>query len=327
MASLKDLIDEKLWDSIKRNYLAESYTNAILDSIQFIGDLIREKSGVAGDGNTLIGTAFGGTNPKIKVNNLRTESEKNVQKGIESLLRGVYSAFRNPRSHSKYEDDETAAFEIIILINHLLKLVDQSKGRFTIDLFLKRVIDSDFVQTHKYADLLVSDIPVGKRLEVAIEVFQKKEECYIHNLKYIWTSLYKTLNENENREILEMVSEELRFTDSYPSIIRCIAIFEKAWDQIDEDARLRAENKMIKLIPQATLNRDGGTNAAGTYASWFTSIINKSSLREKISYAIYESLSSHEEDKQRFIVHHYGEYIESFEDRSVHQSLLVIEVI
>ena len=121
-----------------------------------------------------------------------------------------------------------------------------------------------------------------------------------------------------------MVSEELRFTDSYPSIIRCIAIFEKAWDQIDEDARLRAENKMIKLIPQATLNRDGGTNAAGTYASRFTSIINKSSLREKISYAIYESLSSHEEDKQRFIVHHYGEYIESFEDRSVHQSLLVI---
>ena len=79
MISLKENIEERLWEFVKKNYNSENYSNAILDSIQFIGDLIREKSGLEGDGNTLIGIAFGGENPKIKLNNLQTETEKNIR--------------------------------------------------------------------------------------------------------------------------------------------------------------------------------------------------------------------------------------------------------
>ena len=69
-------------------------------------------------------------------NKLQTETEKNIQKGVEFTLRGIYSAFRNPRSHTKHVDKEEDADAIIIFINHLLKLIDKSKGKFSWRLLL-----------------------------------------------------------------------------------------------------------------------------------------------------------------------------------------------
>ena len=63
MEHIKLHIEERLWEFIKRSYNSEDYKTAILDSIQFIGDIIREKSGLDNDGNQLIGKAFGGVNP------------------------------------------------------------------------------------------------------------------------------------------------------------------------------------------------------------------------------------------------------------------------
>jgi hypothetical protein len=45
MENIKLIVEERLWNSIKKNYISENYTNSILDAIQFIGDIIREKSG------------------------------------------------------------------------------------------------------------------------------------------------------------------------------------------------------------------------------------------------------------------------------------------
>lgn len=313
MEHIEEHIEERLWNSIRRNYNSENYTNAILDSIQFIGDVIREKSGLESDGNPLIGSAFGGANPKIKINKLKTESEKNVQKGIESILRGVYSAYRNPRSHSKIKDSEQDAFAIIIFINHLLKLIDKSKGKFSTELFLKRVFDKDFVQSQKYADLIVKDVPKNKLFEVTIEIFRQKENGKIHNLNYIWKSVYCKLSYEEKKEIIDLVSEELRFTDSLKSVIRCIALFENEWNGIDEDSRLRAENKIIQIISLAEKNHHGQTNEFGIYASWLTSIIKNSSLRSEIAEKLYESIESRDQDRQRFVLDYYKHYLEDLE--------------
>ena len=128
MENIKDLLDERLWNYIKRHYVSENYSSAVLDGIQFIGDIIRDKSGLETDGNNLIEQAFGGNNPTISLNKLQTDTEKNIQKGVEHSLRGIYSAFRNPRSHTKYLDKEEDAYAILLFINHLLKIIDKSKG-------------------------------------------------------------------------------------------------------------------------------------------------------------------------------------------------------
>jgi uncharacterized protein (TIGR02391 family) len=254
MTNIKLHIEERLWNHVKRSYLSENYSTAILDAIQFIGDLIREKSGLENDGIQLIGSAFGGENPKIKLNNLISETEKNFQKGIENIFRGLYSAYRNTRSHSKIEDSELDAFEIITFVNHLLKIIDKSTGKFSAELFMRRLLDDDFVQTKKYADLLIKDIPKNKFFEIAIEMFKLKESINVKSSKLIWDSLYSKLTEKQKKELIDLVSDELRYTESTTAITRTIGLLEESWSKIDEDTRLRCENKLVKLIPKSEIS-------------------------------------------------------------------------
>ena len=101
--NLETNIRESLWAAIQTNYENHNYTGAILDAMHFLSNLLRDKTGLEDDGVSLVGQALGGRNPKLKVNKLQSESDKNVQKGVEQILRGLYQAIRNPRSHEKYQ--------------------------------------------------------------------------------------------------------------------------------------------------------------------------------------------------------------------------------
>ena len=78
MINIETALDNRLWKAIQSSCEKENYTGAILDSIHFLGDLIREKSGLEVDGVALVGQAFGGDSPKLKVGKLQTESGRNV---------------------------------------------------------------------------------------------------------------------------------------------------------------------------------------------------------------------------------------------------------
>jgi uncharacterized protein (TIGR02391 family) len=126
--NLETKLEPRLWDAVRTSIEGRRFSNAVLDAVHFLSDVIRERSGLEGDGVGLIGAAFGGASPKLKVNRLQTESEQNVQKGIESLLRGVYQAIRNPRSHGMHVDEERDAVAIILFLDYLLRIVDQSRS-------------------------------------------------------------------------------------------------------------------------------------------------------------------------------------------------------
>jgi uncharacterized protein (TIGR02391 family) len=99
--NLETEINQDLWRSIRRSYETRQWSNAILDAIYFLSDALRTKTGLQSDGAALVGQALGGKNPKLRLNRLQTESEQSFQSGVEQLLRGIYSAFRNPRSHER----------------------------------------------------------------------------------------------------------------------------------------------------------------------------------------------------------------------------------
>ncbi len=313
MENLKGVLDERLWNFIKRNYNSENYTSAVLDSIQFIGDLIREKSGLETDGNNLIGQAFGGNNPKIKLNKLQTETEINIQKGIESTLRGLYSAFRNPRSHSKFVDTEEDADAIIIFINHLLKLIDKSKGKFSIDSFINRITDKDFVNNDKYVELILKTIPNKKHYDAAFKLYKSKDDNNINNLKSVFHKLTTMLSDNELKEIIEAVSEELRFTDNEVSVMKCVALFKNSWTQIEEDAKLRAENKLLNCLKKAKYD-ENQLNDEGIYSSWLSDIVKFLSLKTEFGNIIYSKLSSGDKGQQKFVIKYFGYNFEEFHE-------------
>lgn len=66
--TVRNEIDVELWEVIQKNYESENYTGAILDAIFKLTDTIRNKTGLEGDGASLIGQAFGGDDPRIKLN-------------------------------------------------------------------------------------------------------------------------------------------------------------------------------------------------------------------------------------------------------------------
>lgn len=323
MDNIKNLLDERLWNFIKRNYTSENYSSAVLDSIQFIGDLVRDKSGLETDGNNLVGQAFGGQNPKIKLNKLQTETEQNIQKGVEFTLRGIYSAFRNPRSHTKYVDKEEDADAIIIFINHLLKLIDKSKGKFSVDSFIKRISDKDFVNNEKYIDLIVKSIPNKKYLETAFELFKSKNNVNINNLKSVFHKLIDKLTEEERKELIEAASEELRFTESDSIVMKNVALFKDQWKQIAEDSKIRGENKLIKCILSADYH-DYELNNEGIYSSWLSDIVDSITLKDEFATAIFKKLSSGDKDQQRFVIKYFGQFFESFHEPLFHDLAEII---
>jgi uncharacterized protein (TIGR02391 family) len=69
--NLETKLDPRLWDAIRETYETRNFTSAILDAMHFLSDLLRERTGLESDGAALVGEAFGGNSPKLKVKSLR----------------------------------------------------------------------------------------------------------------------------------------------------------------------------------------------------------------------------------------------------------------
>ena len=69
--NLETEIDPELWKTIQTQYEKQNFTDAIKDAIYYLSNLIRERTGLENDGVSLIGQAFGGNSPKLKVNQMQ----------------------------------------------------------------------------------------------------------------------------------------------------------------------------------------------------------------------------------------------------------------
>ena len=297
--NLKTHIRPELWQAIANTYEAENYSHAILDAIHFLSDVLREKSGVDGDGVPLVGQALGGEAPRLRVNKLQTETERNVQRGLQDILRGIYRAVRNPRSHEQTQDDKDTADAIIYFINYLLSILAESQEPFTIPQFLSSVFDPDFVENRRYAKLLAAEIPARKRTETLIEIFRRKREGKGAKLKFIVQAILNLLSEDQIDDFLAVVSEDLKTTRDITDIRIVLQVLPpKLWPRIDEVARLRTENKLLRSIEEgrADANRRHKTaaGALGTWAQRFLEYFSESSrwevwptFRRKMESEIY----------------------------------------
>ncbi|MBK7217378.1 MAG: hypothetical protein IPH95_10060 [Candidatus Promineofilum sp.] len=72
-------------------------------------------------------------------------------------------AIRNPRSHEQFSDQQQDAEAIIHFVDYLLRVIIASKESFTIESFLEAVTDSEFVETERYAEILISEVPANRR--------------------------------------------------------------------------------------------------------------------------------------------------------------------
>ena len=306
MINLEPVLSRPLWAAIERSYQSGQFTAAILDAIHYLGELIREKSGIEGDGAQLIGQAFGGDNPPIKVNKLQTESERNVQKGLEQILRGLYQAVRNPRSHEKYNDSSDDAEGILLFVNYLIKIISQSTSQFEMTDYLERVFDPFFTDEVRYVELLVDEIPIGKRWDVLMEVYRRKEEGEKKIRLFVETLLDK-MEEAEISEFCKVVSGELSTTRSIPTMRAVLrTVPEKYWLKYSEVARLRVEARLIEDIRDGRYMSSQRKLLSGAFGTWAVGYLREFILRDRLAAVLLAKLRSSDRTQQDYVFEYFA---------------------
>lgn len=82
-----------------RELVAQDCFNAVLEATKGLSERVRQMTGLDSDGHQLVQDALDGKEPMVALNSLRTDTERNEQRGISSIMKGVVSAFRNPLAH------------------------------------------------------------------------------------------------------------------------------------------------------------------------------------------------------------------------------------
>lgn len=311
---LRNYIKPELWDAISDSYEAENFKHAILDAIHVISDLLREKSGVDGDGVALVGKALGGDPPLLRLNKLQTQSEKDEQKGMAELLRGIYQAIRNPRSHEQIKDSKQTADTIILFVNYMLDVLGSSEKPFTVEGFLERVTDPRFVHDSKYASLLVDEIPKNKQFDTLVTLYREKNSYRgvdaFGPFVLVINELIACILPDQRHQFLSIVSDELK-TVKQDFIIRqnFQILLPEHWGQISEIARLRIENIVFNSIQEGQSANGELVESRGWLATWGRKFLGHFENVFSIQWELIEKLKSDDLLGQDYVIEFFLEFL------------------
>lgn len=306
--NLRTEISERLWGSISSAYDAGNYAHAVLEAVHVITETLREKSGLDGDGHQLVGQALGGENPKVRLNSLQTDTERNIQKGFESILRGVYSAIRNPRSHESASDNRAHADAIICFVNYLVSVLDASKEAFTPESFMVRVADPDFVDTVRYSELIVNEIPPARFGDALIAVYKQRKQLPLQKRGSLVRAMIQRASETQLGSLAALISDELRTTND-PTDIRTALQFMTAdlWPRLAEPAKLRIENKLLTGMRTGKVLADGSTNEP--LSTWARDFLHVFATRDDAASILRMGLYSEDSERRHFIAQYFFDRI------------------
>lgn len=153
LESLKETLEEKLediggnirekmlpndfWNDIhpkissvaKSRFASTHHADAVESSLKEINscvkDIVRRKTGDELDGAPLMRTAFSPKNPIIVLDDLSTESGKNIQQGYMEIFSGAIIGIRNPKAHNNINITENRARHLIYLASLLMYKIDE----------------------------------------------------------------------------------------------------------------------------------------------------------------------------------------------------------
>jgi uncharacterized protein (TIGR02391 family) len=299
--NLQTHIPEQLWTVVVGPYESGNYCHAILEGIHLLSATLREKSGVDGDGAALVGAVLGGESPRLRLNSLQTESERSTQKGMEQILRGIFLGIRNPRSHEPIVDDKDTADALLHFLGYILKLLDVSQSAFTSEDFMARVLDPEFVESQRYAELLVAEIPPQRRGEAIVTLYRSRRRPELRKARSLISSLLSQLSEAQLENYLTVVSDDLRTTTDEAAIRTALQMLSpEVWPRLSEVSRLRIETKLISGIRDGEVLAGGKTTSA--LATWANSFLRAFTLRNQAAEVLLAKLEDSDGDDRAYVV-------------------------
>ena len=115
----------------KAEYMEENYFHAVFEAAKGLAERIREKTGLKTDGVTLVKQSFARPKnglPRLVINSLDNETERNEHDGFMNLLLGSFQMFRNPIAHTprvKWQRELEDAVDCLTLISFLHFVLDE----------------------------------------------------------------------------------------------------------------------------------------------------------------------------------------------------------
>lgn len=289
--NLQTEISNDLWAAVARSYSAGLFSNAILDAMHFLSNVIRERANLDGDGAGLVGQALGGDSPLLRINPFQTETERTEQKGFENILRGLYIGIRNPRSHEQHEDSQQTADVVIAFIGYCIEVVGRAKTPFSLSDWEMRAFDQFFVANDRYAELLVAEVPTNKLFDALLVVYRNKLHGDGSKLSYIVKKLIEKLEPERTADFFRIVSEELQISSSEDVIIAVLSIIDASyWPRVGESARLRIENRIIQSVRHGSVSNGSVTH--GALATWARDHFRYFVLQDDLARAFLGKLTS-----------------------------------
>lgn len=122
-------IHPKITSVAKRRFENGHYADAVLSAFRELNSCVKKivmnKTAEELDGSPLMHKAFSPNNPIIVLDNLSTESGRNVQQGYMEIFSGVMIGIRNPKAHENMDIEEIPAKHRIYLASLLMTKIDE----------------------------------------------------------------------------------------------------------------------------------------------------------------------------------------------------------
>jgi len=126
-----DLLHPKIVEVSKSRFEAKHFADSVEAAFKEINSIVKviakEKTGQEYDGVDLMNKAFSLQNPIIVLDDLSTETGKNIQKGYMQIFSGAIAAIRNPKAHENITIDSNRAIHFLFLASLLMFKIDEKK--------------------------------------------------------------------------------------------------------------------------------------------------------------------------------------------------------
>lgn len=96
-------------------HFADSVEAAFKEINTIVKDIVKQKTGQEFDGADLMNKAFSVNQPIIKLDDISTETGKNIQKGYMQIFSGAMTGIRNPKTHGNIEITHERSIHFLFL--------------------------------------------------------------------------------------------------------------------------------------------------------------------------------------------------------------------
>ena len=125
------LINPKIEKVSRKKFETGFYADAIESALKEINSVVKKivktKTGEELDGAKLMQKALSVQNPVIELDDLTTESGRNVQSGFIQIFGGAMTGIRNPKAHDNLETDIDETVRLLCFCGELMNKIDNGK--------------------------------------------------------------------------------------------------------------------------------------------------------------------------------------------------------